>query len=130
MSNWTDLKRLEARVDVLENEVAELKARKQRRPPPEVMRGDWIPLTEVDMREGEAKVPLPIAIKFPDGSEQKIRGWKSMLLAVAGFKGVEDWMKTALEKTAMTRHGGYQTTLEVAGEDAAQYAIAFPLNSQ
>ena len=129
MSNWTELKRLEARVDVLEQEVAALKTTRKRRGP-EVMRGDWIPLTDVDMREGEAEMIPPVAIKFPDDTEMAINGWKGMLRAVGDFRGVEDWLKDVLDSSATGRHNTMQAVMGLVEDRGALYAIAFPQDAQ
>ena len=130
LSNWTEIERLKARVGVLEEEVAELKARRQRRSAPEVLRGDWIPLTEVDMHADDKRARPPVAIRFPDGTEAKLGSWKAIRLAIADFKGVDDWLRDVMQAAGTDRHVSMGIARQLAGDNAAEYALAFPLNDK
>ena len=133
MSNWTELKRLESRVAILENDVAELKRKKQkaRKEPQEVPCGAFIPLPEVDMRKGKNRIDAPIAMRFPDGTKKRINGWKAMVLEIAAYENESPRVLSVLKMSGNDRHGNYENALRFArdghGED--QYTIAFAADS-
>lgn len=49
-------------------------------PPPPPPRPEWIPLTELRPHPGD---PPPSRIRFPDGTEQELHTWASLLVSVA-----------------------------------------------
>ena len=129
MSNWTELQKLKERVTVLEADVNVLKHARfvgmSKSAKPEKVRGAFIPLPEVDMRVNEKRMPVPIAVRFPDGTEEKVAGWKPLKVAIAVHIDVEDWLLNVLKAADTDRHGSMKTARELVQENAAQYAIAF-----
>ena len=129
MSNWTELQKLKERVSVLEVDVNALKhARIERVPLPrswERARGAFIPFPEIDMRPNDKRIPAPRWIRYPDGREVKVRGWKEAFSAVIADVSDDAEMVKKFESNRLDRVGRMGHVLYIAREKADGYALAF-----
>ena len=138
MNNRTLIERLYGRVSILELEragegdsvrpAATWKATVQtEKPKPKAkVRGEWIPLTQVDTKKGVRSIPPPIAIRFPDGSDTDIAGWNGIKHAIGDYLDVDKYTREQIAR-GQSRHDAMETARRIAGADADKFAIAFPV---
>ena len=143
MTNRVLIERLLGRVSVLEMEVEELKERagegdsvcpgvsvvidddKLCRRKKERVWGEWVPLSEVDMKSRDKRIALPLAIKFPDGTERELKGgWNGLKDVMGEYFDVDERTRVRLGIWSL-RQNAMEEVIRLAGAQANEFAIAF-----